>query len=245
MKKLSKKNILPYVLWLIVLIMLILVSVFYFAVKNETSVSLFLGLSGVFAMLAIALQTFYEMNKSTKKTINTILNSSKKEVEEFSNFVKEIKKTNIVLDSVSKSLEIVSNDVISRQKQAPNLYVTFKESKNQIDLRTGEECEIAFYLHNSGSINATNPDWIVLLPPTIEIVDKGSFSVAPQGLGTRYPGYIGLLTDAPTIAAKRQIPNKVKIKTERVNAGLVEIPFSCSSDNVPANSDKLLINFIG
>lgn len=240
----SKKNILVVTLWSITACVFIAVLYFYFT-GRQNALSVSLGLLVVFAMLSIALQTFMYMNNSTKETINIILKTSQNQIEELKGFVGKLKDTNVTLDTVAKSLKIVADDVVSRQKLIPNLYVTFIRSQNQIDLRAGEICEVDFYLHNSGVINASNSHWSIFFPPQIEITDKGRLGLVRQGSGTRHENYTMLYRDQRTMNAKAQISYKVYIKTSKTNVGLIEIPFNCSCDNAPQSEDKLLINFIG
>lgn len=223
-----------HLLWLTVIILLILIFIFYFKIKNITVVNLLLGLLGVCAMLAIALQTFRKMDISTRETIEV----SRKQIE-------ELKSTSITLDSVARSLKIISEDVVVRQNQTPNLYVTFVKNQNQIDLRAGEECQIEFWLHNKGVISANNPTFRIFFPSEIEIVDKGNFDLAQQGPTARHANHNGLYRNKPLIRARIYDSQRIKIKTERTNVGLVEIPCVCSGDAVPESLDKLLINFIG
>lgn len=244
MFRISRKNIFVFILWFITIILFIFVLYFYF-IRRQNAPDIFLNLLGVFAMLSIALQTFITMDRSTKETIHTLLETSQKQIEEFKSFIVELKNTNITLEGVSKSLKTVADDVISRQKLIPNLYVTFIKNQNQIDLRAGEVCEIEFYLHNSGVINASNPHWSIFLPPQIEVVDRDSFNLVQQGAGTRHENFIMLAIDQHTINAKTQIRRIAKIKTLKTNVGIIEIPFACSCDNAPQSADKLLINFIG
>lgn len=240
----SKKTIFVFILWLITICLFIAVLYFYFS-KRQNALNVSLSLLGVFAMLSIALQTFMSMGKLTRETIDTILKTSQKQIEEFKNFVDGLKKTNATLDAVARSLKVVAADVVSRQKLIPNLYVAFVKNQNQIDLRAGEVCEVEFCLHNSGVINAGNPHWSIFLPPQIEIIDRGNFTLTLQGIGTRLENYTALYTNQHTINARSRLRYKVKIKTLRTNVGITEIPFTCSCDNVPQNEDKLLINFIG
>lgn len=152
--------------------------------------------------------------------------------------------TNIALDSAAKSLKIISEDIIAKQKQTPNLYVTFRGNRNQIDLKSGEECQIEFWLHNSGVISANNPTFRIFLPLEIEIVDKKSFNLAPQSSSARFRSHNGLYMNLSLIRANIWESQRVKIKTESTNAGLIEIPFVCSADTVPESQDKVLMNFI-
>lgn len=245
MLKMPRKNTtLIFLLWFITLALFILSLFFYFSKKQE-ALNISMSLLGVFAMLSIALQTFTNMDKSTKETVKTILDTSTQQIKEFKTFVDELKNTNVTLGSVSSSLKVVSDDVVSRQKLIPNLYVTFIKNQNQITLKAGEINEVEFCLHNSGVINASNPNWSIFLSPQIEIIDRGSFKLVPQGVGTPHENYNMLYFSSRTIDAKSQLRFKIKIKTNPTNLGVSEIPFSCSCDNAPQNADKLLINYFG
>ncbi len=235
----NKKNILLYILWGIVIILLIIVIVFSFIIREKIDINLFLEFLGISAMLAIALQTFLEMNKSTEKTIKTVSDTSQKQIE-------ELKKTNIVLTSVSESLKIVSEDIIIKNKQNPNLFLTFKKNQKEINLIAGKECEIEFWLHNSGPVSANHTYWKVFFPPEIKIVNKGDFnSQVQQTPGTRFVGCVGLFRHIPVIQHKSREKLKTTIETESTDNGLVEISFSCSCNGVPEKLGKLSINLLG
>ncbi len=245
MEIIKKTNKSILVLWFIVIVLIILTFVFKFLVKNESVVSFLLSLTGVTAMLAIALHNFSKIDKSTKETISAILESSKKQIEEFRRFIQEIKEINLGLSNVSKSLEVVSKDIQTRQRQTPSLYATFGGNFNQIDLKSGEEHEIELLVRNSGVIAATNPSWTIFFPPEIKVIETKGVDIVPQGRGTKHEGYIGVCIDQSIISAKTRCLFRIKIKTEPTTIGLFEIPYNCSSENSPHNADKLLINFIG
>lgn len=244
-KPLQKRYIFVISLWILTAISIGFVILFFFKNANLLT-NFFLGISAILAMLAIALQTFLLMGKSTQDTVNSIFESSNRQIEKINNLVGKLGEANIILGSVSSSLKLVAGDVVAKQKMVPNLFLTFTNNQNQISLRTGEANIVEFYAHNSGSISATNADWVVLLPPQIKILDRMEFrGTAIQGVGTPYPNYNSAHVDVATLSAKSQSSYKIKIFVERTFVGLIEIPFKCSCTNAPQSQDKLLINFIG
>lgn len=245
MEIIKKINKLTGMLWLIVIILIIVIFIFKFLVKNESVVNLLLGFMGVVAMLAVASHNFSKIDQSTKETTGAIVGSSKKQIEELRSFIQEIKETNFILSNVSKSLEIVSKDVQIRQKQVSILYATFGGDFNQIDIKSGEECEIELLTRNNGVIAAINPSWKIFFPPEIEVIEARGADIVPQKRGSKHEGYIGVCINQSTISALSRLTFKIKIKTEPIIIGLLEIPYSCSSNDSPHNADKLLINVIG
>lgn len=245
MKFPQKRYIFTILLWILTVISIYFAILFFF--KNEDVLtSFFLGISAIFAMLAIALQTFLLMGKATQDTINTIFESSNRQIERINNLINKLTETNMTLGNVASSLKIVAEDVEAKRKIVPTLYVTFVNNQNQISLRSGEEDIVEFCIHNSGPISATDVNWMVLLPPEIRIVEKIDFHrVIPQGIGSSRPGFNGASLDLDTLSAKTQIPCKIKISTVKSFVGLIEIPFKCSCTNAPQSRDKLLVNFIG
>lgn len=245
MFKLSKINNGVKALGIAVIILFAAAIVSYFT-ASETLTGFLIGLLGIAAMLTIALQTFLKMDESTKKTIKTIARSSKKQIEEFGKFVKELRQTNTILESVSESLNIVSEDVVSKQKQIPKLCMFFSKNHSQITLRAGEENQIEIRLCNLGEVNAGNPCWRLYFPPEIEIVNKGSFDKAVvQGRGYWKEGYTALFKEKSYQKAGVCFSFDIKIKTQKTSVGLVELLIRCSCNNVPVRIDKLLIDFIG
>jgi len=242
MKKTDKSR---WGLWFIVIVLVILIFIFKFLVKNESIVNFLLSLIGVVAMLAIALHNFSKIDESTKETVNAILESSKKQIEEFSRFIQEIKEINLGLSNLFKSLEIISKDIQTRQKQISYLTLTFGGNLDQIDLKSGEEHEIEFSIKNGGVLSATDPSWSICFPPEIKVIEAKGNDIVPQGRGTKYQGYTAVWVDQEKISAKASVSFKIKIKTESIKIGLFEIPYSCSAKDSLQNEDKLSINFIG
>lgn len=228
--------------WIIVILLLVVLFIY---TKNETVLKLFPGLIGIFAMLAIALTTFLKMDESTQKTVKTILESSQRQINEFTTFIKELKETNILLANTVKNLDIISEDVITQQKQNPRLNITFKNNLEQIKLSTGKDCKIIIELHNNGLKNANNPQWSLFFQPNIEIVDFGSFSSKEQGPKRAYPGFVSLSYRSENMGAKKCWDFNITIKIEKTDIGLIKIPFRCSCDNVEQVNSQLLIDFVG
>ena len=73
-----------------------------------------LSLSVYFLMLAIASHTFILMDNSAKETMNIILDSSQKQINEFKSFIEELKTTNAILESVSTNLKLIAGDIADK-----------------------------------------------------------------------------------------------------------------------------------
>jgi hypothetical protein len=245
MKALHKRRIYAFILWALTGVALICVVVFFLK-GNTDAANLFVSFLGIFAMLSIAFQTFLIMEQSTNDTIKSITDSSDKQIGKFAGFINQIEKTNAILGSVSSSLKIVSDDVVTKQGLVPRLNVTFRDNLKQISIRAGSQNEILFCVHNSGRSNANNLSWSVFLPEEMKILDKGDFIASiKQPANTRRPHTNRLTAKQYFMEARNQIPHKVKIETDKTFVGLVKIPFSCSCDNTPQNEDELLIDFVG
>lgn len=244
MKFIKKRYIFIVLMWMATAISFAGLFYFYFC-GREGAFRLDLAILGILAMISIALQTFLLMVESTKETVKTILESSNKQILKFTNSIEELKRTNTILNLVASSLKIISEDVVAKQKMMPNLYITFVNNQNQISLRSGEICDVVINLINGGAINASNPCWAIFFPSQIRIVDKGDLDLVPQSIGTRYAGYVAVKEQLHTVNASTRLSRKIKITVAKDYAGLVQIPFACSCDNVPQSGDKLAINFVG
>lgn len=244
MAKIPKKSMLP--LLLSAMTALLLITALYLYVKGkQDALNLVLGLFGVFAMLAVASWTFMVMEWSTRKTIDTILQSSQKQIEELEGFVGELRGTNVTLDKIAGSLEVVSEDIIARRELLPNLYVTFAKKQEEIDLRAGDVCDVVLNLWNGGISNATNPAWSIFIPLDIDVIDAPDFKLRRQGPSSSYKDYLMLKKEQQTVSPRTHISLEIKIQTLRKNIGIADVPFLCSCDGIPQNSGKLLINFVG
>lgn len=232
---------------LYVLLGISFLSVFICFLKaKKDGLTLSLGFLGVFAMLLIAHRTLCSMEKSTIITTKTILEASNRQIKEFISFIQQIKETNVILNSVSKSLEVVSGDVLAKQEMRPNLFVAFGGGRQEIIIRAGGESEIEFDLFNGGKTNATNAEWAIFLPNEIEILDKHTFSEpVVQSSDARHPNTNMLFVRKGSVAGTEKTSHLVKIRTKKSFIRTVEIAYSCCCDNTPQNVDKLKIDFIG
>ncbi|NQU83443.1 MAG: hypothetical protein HQ536_01910 [Parcubacteria group bacterium] len=239
-----RNNFLIFLIWGIILLLLVLLSIFY--LKNDKAVTdLLVGLLGVFLMLGIALITFLKMDEATKATVKSILESSKKQLKEFSDLTQKFKRVNSTLKSVSSSLKIVADDVVAQRSEIPNLTMTFGGGQKQIRINVGHESLVKLLLENRGQKAADKPNFAIFFPPEIEIIKAEGFLKTVQTEYSPYLGDIALSINIEKIPSQRHFSKEITIKIKEGNIKLFKLDFRCSCFNAPQNKDSLLIDAVG
>lgn len=210
---LQKSDPVERILWFSVVALLI-TSIATFVIEREFDTSnLLIQLAMLATILATARQTLRETSLATRATTKSIAKSAKEQTV-------KLEKTIKVLEQVSRSLQIVAEDVTDKREQIPDLYVSFgKKSETEIDATAGRECSISFHYGNCGGYSASNPVWTILFPEEIEIIDSAKLKIVKQTEKNRHPGYSLIQLNQDHISSRVAMYQTLKIKVKEGEVG--------------------------
>lgn len=243
LKKLQKLSSLQYILASVVVVSLG-VMVYAYLTAQVLLLNSSLSVLGIFVMMLVACWTLGVMDASTRDTVQTMLETSGKNIYKFDEMIENLWVSNERLGEVSKSLKVMSDEIITKQQMRPQLLVTFVKGQKEISINAGVEKDIELLLRNIGKLMADQPEWKVFFPHDIEVITSGRGNKMPQGSFAHYPNYMGIDFKRETMVGKTYISETIKLKISSKSVGKLEIPYKCTCKDVPSNEGILIINAI-
>ncbi|MCG2825864.1 MAG: hypothetical protein L6265_04640 [Thermoplasmatales archaeon] len=223
----------------------IIVAVFIIFYAYVTAQVLFLNVMGIFIMALIACWTLSIMNMSTRNTVETMLTTSEKNIDKFDKMIENLWVSNERLGEVSKSLKVMSDEIVTQRQMRPQLSVAFVKGQKEISINAGVEKDVEFFLYNKGQFMAEQPDWRIFFPPGIEVISFVRGRKILQSPSSYYPNYTGISFREETLGGKTRIKATIKLKMSSISVGKIKVPYICVCKNIPSNEGTLIINAIG